>query len=127
MITVNIAKQRNYIFAVKKVKEAVRETLAQNGITAESQVDIWIVDREKMEEMNKMYYKDKVYEHPVFTFPESLGESFIYPPDGRAYLGQIMINYPMAKETAKEQGKTVSEVITSLAEHGSLHLVGIHH
>lgn len=127
MIDVKLTKQGNFAVSAKKIKEVIQKTLQENGIVSESIVDIAIVGKEKMDELNEKYYKDEVYEHPIFTFPEGTGEEFIFPPDGKLYLGQIVINYPMAVETAREQNKLIDDVVLSLAEHGSLHLVGIHH
>lgn len=129
MISVNVVKQSNYPASVKKIKEAAVRTLEENGIVSDALVDISLVGREKMEEINKKYYKDEVYEHPIFTFPEMGGgpDSFVFPPDGKIYLGQIVINYPMAIETANEKNRLIDDVVGDLIIHGCLHLVGIHH
>ncbi len=127
MISVSVYKQSNYPVSSKKVKDVVKKTLIENGIVSDTNVDIAIVGREKMDELNKKYYKDEVYEHPIFTFPEVQSEDFNFPPDDKIHLGQIVISYPMALETAKEKNKLIDEVVCELVEHGSLHLLGIHH
>lgn len=127
MITVNIFKQGNYPIDAKKLKAVVAKTLADNGIVSDTAVDVAFVGSAKIEELNKNYYKDKVYEHPIFTFPETEGGEFIFPPDGILHLGEIVISYPAILEEAKEKGKLIDDVACDLAIHGSLHLVGIHH
>jgi len=127
MITVTVAKQGNFAVSAKRIKETIQKTLLEKGIVSDSIVIVAIVGREKMDELNKKYYKDEVYEHPIFTFPEILPDQFVFPPDGKLYLGQIVINYPMAVETAREKSKLIDDVVSELAHHGSLHLVGIHH
>jgi rRNA maturation RNase YbeY len=127
MITVSIYKQSNYPISSKKVKDIIKKTLLDNGIISDTTVDVAIVGKAKMDELNKKYYKDEKYEHPIFTFPEISGDDFSFPPDGKIHLGQIVISYPMAISAANEKGKLIDEVVCELAEHGSLHLLGIHH
>src|SRR5581483_9473859 len=127
MIKVNLTKG-NYPVSSQKVKDIIVKTLTENGIVSDATVDVAIVNKAKMDELNEKYYHDEIYEHPIFTFPEmeKTGE-FVFPPDGKIYLGQMVINYPMAVETAREKNKLIDEVVCDLAAHGSLHLVGIHH
>ncbi|CAN5335376.1 hypothetical protein BH10PAT1_BH10PAT1_0530 [soil metagenome] len=126
MITVTVKNLGKFSFDENKIKEVIIKTLEKNNIN-NAVVDVAIAGREFMDDLNAKYYKDEVYEHPIFTFPESIDSNFIFPPDGKTYLGEMVINYGMAIETAKEQNKLTDDVISELAEHGSLHLVGIHH
>ena len=127
MISISIYKEGNYPVNPKKVKETIIKTLEANGIVSDCVVDVAIVGEKKMDEINEKYYKDEVYMHPVFTFPEGDGPNFNFPPDGKLHLGQIIISYPMAVETANEKNKMIDEVVSDLAEHSCLHLLGIHH
>ena len=127
MIEVKVTKG-NYPVNSKKLKSVITKTLEENGIVSDAIVEVAIVGKEKMDELNKKYYKDEVYEHPIFTFPQSLdSKDFQFPPDGKLHLGQMAINYPFVVETAREKNKLIDDVVCELAEHGSLHLVGIHH
>jgi rRNA maturation RNase YbeY len=127
MIEVNFS-DGGYKISPNKIREIVRSTLTKNKIE-DAIVDIAIVDSKKMDELNKKYYKGgrslslggEDREHPIFTFVYDL-EIF-----GARYLGEMVINYPMALETAKEEKKAPEEVVCELAEHGALHLAGIHH
>ena len=127
MITVNVTKQGNFPVNSKKIKDTVKKTLEENGIVSDSVVDVAVVGEKQMEELNEKYYKDKVNMHPVFSFTETESNGFVLPPDGKLHLGNIVISYTMAVETAREKNKLIDEVICDLAEHASLHLVGIHH
>ena len=127
MINVSVYKQGNYPVNSKKVKDIIKKTLTENGIQSDTEVDVAIVGREKMDELNEKYYKDEVFEHPIFTFPSAEGDLFDFPPDGKLHIGQIVINYPMALATAKEKNKLIDDVVCELAIHGSLHLIGVHH
>lgn len=135
MITVNVTKQSGFPVKAIKVKKVVTDTLAQNGIVSDATVNVAIVGQQKMDELNENYYskgassdyKDP-YEHPVFTFPEHEGDGqFIFPPDGKMHLGEIVISYPFAVEESRETGALIDDVVCKYAEHGALHLVGIHH
>lgn len=127
MITVTITKQGNFPVSAKKIRDIVKKTLTDNGMVSDSVVDVAIVGHTKMDELNKKYYKDEKYEHPIFTFPEGQKSDFNFPPDGKIHLGQIVISWKMAIDTANEKNKLIDDVICELAEHGSLHLLGIHH
>ncbi len=127
MISITIYKQGNYPVNTKKVKDVIEKTLESNGIVSDAVVDVAIVNKTKMDELNEKYYKDEVFEHPVFTFPAGEGMDFVMPPDGKLHLGQIVISYPFVLEESKEKGKLIDDVACQLAEHAALHLVGIHH
>ena len=47
--------------------------------------------------------------------------------DGSLYLGDIIINIDQAKRQAKEHGNSFEKELAELAEHGVLHLLGVHH
>jgi len=127
MIEVSIFKEEKYPLDSKKIESTVRKTLIKNGVSFDAFVEVAIVGEKKMDELNKKYYKDEVYMHPIFTFPENIESNFSFPPDGKKHLGQIVISYPTAVETAKEKNISLDDVIVSLAEHGCLHLIGKHH
>src|SRR6185369_5871668 len=113
MITVSIYKQGNFPVNAKKIKDAVVKTLSDNGILSDCTVDVAIVNEKKMDELNEKYYKDKVYEHPVFTFPANEGDPFVFPPDGKMHLGEIVISFPFVVEEARENGKLIDDVAVS--------------
>jgi probable rRNA maturation factor len=127
MITITLESPKINTADTAAIKEAITKTLEKEGIK-EGIVDVAIVSESVIDDLNKKYYKDEVYMHPIFTFPESVtDDKFIFPPDGKKYLGQMVINYDMAINTAAEKSKPIEDVIRELAIHGSLHLVGIHH
>ncbi|HEX6976793.1 MAG TPA: rRNA maturation RNase YbeY [Patescibacteria group bacterium] len=132
MIDITVFKQSDYPVSAAEIKKVVKKTLVENGIVSDCVVEVAIVSDAKMDELNKNYYKDEEYMHPVFTFPETENSQtpsgpFVFPPDGKLHLGEIIISYPQAVERSRETGKLINEVISDLAQHGALHLVGIHH
>lgn len=128
MIEITVTKQSTFPVSVKKIKDTARKTLEDNGIVSDAEVSVAVVGKEKMDELNKKYYKDEKYDHPIFTFPESLSNGdFAFPPDNKIHLGQIIISYPMAVSAARSDNKLIDDIICDLVIHGCLHLVGIHH
>lgn len=127
MITVNVSKQSNFPVKSSLIKKRLREFLVKEGIVSDCVVSIAIVGEEKMLEIGKKHLKDKLL-HNVLSFTESeIKGDFIYPPDGKIYLGDIIICYPKVLEEAKEEGTLIDEKACDLVEHGALHLLGKHH
>ena len=72
--------------------------------------------------MNKKHLK-KDYPTDVLSF--SINEKI---PDGEYYIGDVIVNIDHAKRQMKNYGnKDIRHEIAELAEHGILHLLGIHH
>ncbi|MCX6705807.1 MAG: rRNA maturation RNase YbeY [Candidatus Woesebacteria bacterium] len=127
MITVNVSKQSNFPVKSSLIKKRLREFLVKEGIVSDCVVSVAVVGEEKMLEIGKKHLKDKLL-HNVLSFTESeIKGDFIYPPDGKIYLGDIIICYPKVLEEAKEEGTLIDEKACDLVEHGALHLLGKHH
>ncbi len=131
MISVSVYKQSNYPVSAKKVRAALRKLLEKEGIVSESEVSVAVVGRKKVTSLVQKYFTEPpnlASSHPVLSFPASeTKKPFIYPPDGKIHLGEIVISYPQAVELAKKKGKLLDEVVCELAKHGALHLLGRHH
>jgi probable rRNA maturation factor len=134
MIKVNVTKQSNFPVKSSLIKKRLREFLTKEGIVSDCVVSVAIVGEAKMLEISKKHLKDppsgeagKVL-HNVLSFTESeIKGSFRYPPDGKIYLGEIIICYPKVVEEAKEEGVLIDKKACELIEHGALHLLGKHH
>jgi len=127
MIKVNVSKQSNFPVKSSLVKKRLREFLMKEGIVSDCVVSVAIVGKEKMLKVGKKHLKDKIL-HNVLSFTESeLKGSFVYPPDGKIYLGEIILCYPKIVEEAKDEGSLIDERVCELVEHGALHLLGKHH
>jgi probable rRNA maturation factor len=129
MILINVYNQSRFPVKVNKIKKTIQQTLEKQGIVSDSQVSVALVSDEKMAELVKEYYKEKKTQaHPVLSFPANeITKPFVFPPDGKMHLGEIVVAYPWAVEKARKEGKLIDEVVCELAEHGALHLVGVHH
>lgn len=127
MITVNVSKQSNFPVKSSLIKKRLREFLVKEGIVSDCVVSVAIVGESKMLETGKKHLKDKIL-HNVLSFTESeIKGSFMYPPDGKIYLGEIILCYPKVLEEAREEGILIDEKAGELIEHGALHLLGKHH
>jgi rRNA maturation RNase YbeY len=127
MIKVNLQKQSSYPVNVRKLKKTLQDFFASKGIVSEAEVSVAIVGEKKMLELSKNYLKDRV-KHSVLAFtPEETKKKFVYPPDGIIHLGEIIICYPFIVGEARKKGKLIDDVLTELAQHSALHLMGIHH
>lgn len=127
MITVNVSKQSNFPVKSSLIKKRLRDFLTKEGIVSDCLVSVAVVGKEKMLELGKKHLNDKIL-HNVLSFTESeLKGNFIYPPDGRIYLGDIIICYPKIVDEAKDEGVLIDQKACELVEHGALHLLGKHH
>lgn len=66
----------------------------------------------------------------VLSFPQHEKnnlEDFPLPPAFAPHLGDVVISFPEAVQTAKKFGKLVDEQLAFYLEHGLMHLLGYHH
>jgi probable rRNA maturation factor len=127
MIKVLVKKQGNYPISAKKIKDFLREHLKKEGIVSDAEVSVVILGEKKMLDLGRKYLHDKNL-HNVLSFTEDeIHEKFIYPPDGKVYLGEIILCCPKIIEEAKVEGKMIDEKVLELVEHGAEHLLGKHH
>lgn len=127
MIHVSVYKQGNFPVSSPKIKKGLREFFTRKGIVSDAEVSVAVVNDKKMMGLVKKYVKDGKL-HNVLSFtPSEVKEKFIYPPEGKIDLGEIIICYPVVVAEAKREGKLIDEKAYELIEHGALHLLGIHH
>lgn len=127
MIKVNVSKQSNFPVKSALIKKRLREFLTKEGIVSDCVVSVAIVGEAKMLEIAKKHLKDRIL-HNVLSFTEGeLKGNFVYPPDGKIYLGEIILCYPKVVEEAKEESVLIDERAYELVKHGALHLLGKHH
>jgi len=127
MIKVLVKKQSNYPVKVPVIKKKLAKFLAGKGIVSDAEVSIAIVGESKMMEIGKKYLKDgKLHNVLSFVAEEDKG-GFVYPPDKKIRLGEIIVCYPLAVKESITEGVLIDERVYELIEHGALHLMGIHH
>lgn len=129
MIKVNVKKQSNYPIDTPLLKKRLSEFLEEKGIVSDTEVSVAVVGEKKMKNLAKTYLKeDPPTVHNVLSFPyvESK-DKFIFPPDEKIRLGEIVLCYPKLEEEAKEEKKLIDKKAEELVKHGALHLLGVHH
>jgi len=127
MIKVLITKQSNYPVKVAPIKKKLAEFLAKNGIVSDADVSIAIIGEKKMLEIGNKYLKDRKVHNVLSFVPNEIKELFVYPPDGKIHLGEIIICYSLAVKEAENENILIDDRVYELVEHGALHLLGIHH
>lgn len=127
MNKVLIFHQSHYPTDTKTLKQKVNLLLENHGVQ-NSVVSIALVGERKAKELAKTYLGEENSVHNVLSFPYMEGKSRDFPiPEGKLQLGDIVICYPEARREASQKNKLVDEVIIDLAQHGTMHLLGIHH
>lgn len=130
MITILFQTETHYPVDRKKVKAALSSVL-EKKINHNAEVSVAIIGDRRMRELNRTYRKidatTDVLSFPLNDPTYTKNQSFVEAPDGILHLGDILISFPQAVETASEENKLVDEVIVFLALHGLDHLLGIHH
>jgi len=136
MVNVIIASDSRYLINKAAIQAAVLNILNQNRVLGRVEIEVNVVGNRKMHELNKKY---RGLDHPtdILTFaledpdPQNLQHvprvGFIAAPDKVLRLGSILISYPLAVEDAALDGRSVEDEISFLVEHGTKHLLGIHH
>lgn len=127
MIRIYITRQSRYPADTRKLKERVRSVFAYHGVK-DSEASVALVGERKMRDLGKRYLgeteTDETHEVLSFSSQTAHGE-FIKSEDDS--LGDIVICYPKVREIAIKKNRLMDEVIGELAEHGALHLLGLHH
>lgn len=96
------------------------------------EVSLLVVNREQMATFNWQYHDTKgptdVLSFP-YTDPQSQTSTEVFvTPHGRGIiLGDLIVCYPVARDEAVNQGKTVDDLLDFYVEHGLMHLLGHHH
>jgi len=104
-----------------KAFERLLGELAQRYRLADPEVSLAFVGDRAIQTLNRKFMK-KDRPTDVLSFP--LGEK---GPDGKYYLGDIVIAVPVAFRQAKEKGHALDRELRLLAIHGFLHLLGYDH
>lgn len=136
MVNVIISFDPRYNINRSSIQAGVLNVLSQHKVRGKVEIEVNIVGDRKMHELNKKYRGlDKTTDVLSFALedpsPASLRllprAGFVAAPDGVLRLGSIVISYPQAVEDASLSDTTVEDEIVFLVEHGTTHLLGIHH
>ena len=113
-----------------QVRKILRQVLKAEDISPPYEVSLVFTDSERVRQLNRDY---RGVDQPtdVLAFymrPQKGSDSpFANPPDGVAYLGEVVISCPQALAQAREQGHSAQRELALLVIHGVLHLLGYDH
>ncbi|MEX0896146.1 MAG: rRNA maturation RNase YbeY [Patescibacteria group bacterium] len=128
MIQVNLSIGSRYPVDRKMIRQKIADVLAERRID-HAQVDVSIVGVRKIKELNESQLKHEG-KTDVLSFPQhEKHQLYDFPlPEGiPPHLGDIVISFPEAVQTARKYGKRVDQQIGFFLEHALLHLLGYHH
>ena len=84
-------------------------------------ISVSLVDDAQIRALNKEYLKcDQTTDVLSFNLDELVGDE-VY------HLGDVVVNVDQAERQAPKFGNDLEHELAELAEHGVLHLLGIHH
>lgn len=137
MVNVIINSDPRYPVNKLAVQATVLEVLQKNHISGNIEIGVSIVGDRKMHEINRKYrgidsttnilsfaLEDPVSQNQLQHVPRV---GFVKAPDKVLRLGDILISYPQVINDASVEGVSVDEELRFLVEHGTKHLLGIHH
>ena len=119
---------------IKLMNESIEIIMENENFADEYNIDVMIVDNEKIREINSEY-RDIDKPTDVLSFPivdmydgeikSSLGD--IDKDEGAIILGDIIISIEKAMEQALEYGHSLEREMIFLLTHGVYHLLGYDH
>lgn len=137
MIKIIVNSDPRYPIDKLSVQAASLEILRKNRVVGNIEMSISIVGDRKMHEVNKQYRGiDDTTDILSFALEDPISQSelqhiskvgFVKSPDKVLRLGDILISYPQVIKDAALDGLSVEEELRFLVEHGTKHLLGIHH
>lgn len=136
MVNVIISSDPRYSVNKASIQAAVLNVLNMQRVKSKVEIEVTVVGDRKMHELNKKYRgMDKTTDVLSFALEDSSPKNlqhlpkvgFISAPDKILRLGSIVISYAQAVEDAALDGISVEDEISFLVEHGTNHLLGIHH
>lgn len=101
----------------KTIAGVCRRALRTEGFQSEGELNVVIMDRKGMLELNKRYL-EHAHDTDVIAFPYADD-----PKPGEPF-GDVYISAYQARLQAAEQGHSVLREVLVLAVHGTLHLLG---
>ncbi|MEK7281903.1 MAG: rRNA maturation RNase YbeY [Chloroflexota bacterium] len=105
------------------LSQVAERVLVEERVKPPAAVSIVLSDEVAMIALNQRYLgRPEVTD--VLAFPLGSDGSFVLPPRGIPYLGEVIICHPQAVRQAREQGHSVKREIALLLSHGLLHLLG---
>lgn len=137
MINIIVNSDSRYPVNKLALQAIVLEVLQRHRVVGNVEIGVSIVGDRKMHEFNKKFRGiDSTTNILSFALEDPVSVSqlqhipkvgFVKAPDKVLRLGDILISYPQVMSDASLDGISVEEELRELVEHGTKHLLGIHH
>jgi len=137
MINIIVNSDPRYPISKLGIQATVLEILKQHKVHGNLEIGVAVVGDRKMHEINKKFRgQDASTNILTFAIEDPVSSSnlqhirnvgFVKAPDKVLRLGDIMISYPQVVSDAALEGVSIEEELRFLVEHGTRHLLGIHH
>ncbi len=137
MVNIIINSDSRYSVNKLAIQNAAFNILKSHHITGNIEIGISIVGDRKMHEINKKYRGiDSTTNILSFALEDPTSSTqlqhipkvgFVKAPDKILRLGDILISYPQVVQDASIEGVSVEDELLFLVEHGTKHLLGLHH
>lgn len=121
---IEIQNDDGYAVDEARLAGAVETVLRAHGLTGERAVTIVFTSDDDVAALNRQF---RGVDAPtdVLSFPADAPPVEI--PGEPVYLGDLVIAYPYASAQAEREGHGLSDSLTLLVVHGTLHLLGYDH
>lgn len=121
---IEVRNDAGYPIDAAALVRAVTVTLEQHQSDVDSTLTVVLVADEVMASYNRQF---RGVDAPtdVLSFPADAPPVDI--PGEAPYLGDLLIAYPYASAQARQEGHPVSDSLSLLVVHGTLHLLGYDH
>lgn len=124
---VNISVGSRFIIDRKAVRKTAEESFQKHHIDS-AWVDISIVGKRKMKELNKLREKDGPTNVLSFTQRDPTeGKTFPNPEGAIPHYGDIVLCYPVLIQEAAKKNKLVDDLVNYYIDHSIYHLLGKHY
>lgn len=137
MVNVIVNSDPRYPVSKLGIQATVLEVLKQHRVSGNLEIGVSVMGDRKMHEINKKFRgQDATTNILSFALEDPATSSslqhipkvgFVKAPDKVLRLGDIIISYPQVIKDAALEGISVEEELRFLVEHGTKHLLGIHH
>lgn len=128
MIQINLFVGSRYPINRRQIRATAKRVLKEHKIDR-AQIDISIVGSRRIKKLNESELQHDGTTD-VLSFPQHEKKQlndFPLPEGIPPHLGDVVISFPMAVQTARRYGKLVDDQLSFYLEHGMLHLLGYHH
>lgn len=122
--SIDIQNDSNYDIDAARLQAASQQVLTQHDVDPDTALSIVFVDNAYIQNVNRQF---RGIDAPtdVLSFPAD--EPPVEIDDEPPYLGDLIIAYPYASEQAAREGHALSDSLSLLVVHGTLHLLGYDH